>query len=242
MKFILQRGTAALVVTLGLTTGVLSLSVWAQREEMLDNVLKLTGHLLVQPVGSPFNDWMPIADRISKVQGVRLVVPVVEGQALIFSPTGDSSVMIRGIRATDLSKLPLVIDHPQLGTLEGFDESQGVAIGSKLADRLSLRAGDNVTLLAPGSAATGTALRIKSYRVTAVFESGASEFADIFVFMPLTEAQSYFNQAGNVTAIEVHIAEADKIDALRQSIIDAAGRPIVLTDWRQRNATPLNTK
>lgn len=241
MKSVWQRGTAIFVVALMLTIGVLSLSVWTQREEMLGNILDFTGHLLVQPEGSPFTDWPQVADRIAKVQGVRFVVPVVEGQVLASTVTSNSGVMIRGIRATDLSKIPLVVDHLQQGTLEGFDESQGVAIGSKLADRLSIRAGDNVTLVAPGSAAIGTAPRIKSYRVTAVFESGDFEFADVFVFMPLTEAQSYFNHAGDITAIEVHIDEIDKIDALRQSIIHAARRPIVLTDWRQRNATVINT-
>ena len=64
------------------------------------------------------------------------------------------------------------------GTLEGFDEAQGVAIGRRLADQLSLHAGDSITLVAPKGAVTpmGTTPRIKAYKIAAVFEIGMSEY------------------------------------------------------------------
>jgi lipoprotein-releasing system permease protein len=69
-----------------------------------------------------------------------------------------------------------------------------------------------------------------------------SEFDAAFVFMSLTEAQSYFERTGDVTGIEVHLAEADNAVAFRQRVTEAAGRPIIVTDWRQRNATNFDTK
>jgi lipoprotein-releasing system permease protein len=60
------------------------------------------------------------------------------------------------------------------------------------------------------------------------------------VFMPLTEAQAYFNRAGDVTAIEVYTNDPDQIDRFRQPVTDAAARPIYMVDWRQRNATFFN--
>jgi ABC-type lipoprotein release transport system permease subunit len=63
----------------------------------------------------------------------------------------------------------------------------------RLADQLSLHAGDSITLVAPKGAVTpmGTTPRIKPYKVAAVFEVGMSEYDGIFVFMPLPEAQAY---------------------------------------------------
>ncbi len=107
---------------------------------------------------------------------------------------------------------------------------------------MSLRAGDSVTLVAPRGAVTpmGTTPRIKSYRIAAVFEIGMSEYDSAFVFMPLPEAQAYFNRAGDVTAIEVYVDKPDQVDHYRKLITEAAGRPIFLIDWRQRNATFFN--
>ena len=149
---------------------------------------------------------------------------------------------MRGIRAGDLARLSSIAKNIKQGTLDGFDEGQGIAIGSRLAEQLSVRAGDNLTLVAPRGAVTpmGTTPRIKAYKIAAVFEIGMSEYDAAFVFMPLTEAQAYFNRAGDVTAIEVYTDDPDRIDRYRKLVTDAAARPIYMIDWRQRNATFFN--
>jgi lipoprotein-releasing system permease protein len=105
-----------------------------------------------------------------------------------------------------------------------------------------VRAGDQVTLVAPRGAVTpmGTTPRIKTYKVAALFEIGMSEYDNVFVFMPLSEAQAYFNRPGDVSAIEVYTDNPDQIDNYRRLINEGAGRPVFLVDWRQRNATFFN--
>jgi lipoprotein-releasing system permease protein len=212
------------------------------RKELLDKILGLNGHLLIQPLEKPLSDWEAVAARISQVKGIRLASPIVEGQALASSPFNAGGVLVRGIRLMDLQKLPSIAKNIKQGTLDGFDDGQGVAIGRRLADQLSLRAGDNITLVAPRGAVTpmGTTPRIKVYKVAAVFEIGMSEYDSAIVFMPLKEAQAYFNRAGDVTAIEVYTDNPDAIDHYRKLVTEAAQRPIFMIDWRQRNATFFN--
>ena len=212
------------------------------RKELLDKILGLNGHILVQPLERPLTDWKEVADRINGVEGIRLAAPVVDGQALGSSAFGASGVFVRGIRAADLNNLTSIAKNIRQGTLEGFDEGQGVAIGRRLADQLSIHAGDNITLVAPKGAVTpmGTTPRIKPYKVAAVFEIGMSEYDSTFVFMPLAEAQAYFNRNNDVTSIEVYTNNPDKIDVYRKAVTEAAGRPVFLVDWRQRNATFFN--
>ncbi|MBV8837676.1 MAG: lipoprotein-releasing ABC transporter permease subunit [Alphaproteobacteria bacterium] len=227
-------GVANLIVVMAVMNGF--------RKELLDKILGLNGHLLVQPLESPLTDWAEVATRISLVDGVRLAAPIVEGQALASSPFNSAGVLVRGIRAGDLTKLGSIANNIKQGTLEGFDEGQGLAIGRRLADNLSVRAGDNITLVAPRGAVTpmGTTPRIKTYKVGAVFEIGMSEYDGAIAFMPLPESQLYFNRAGDVTAIEVYTNNPDRIDSFRKLVTDAANRPIFMIDWRQRNATFFN--
>ena len=236
-------GFSFLGIMLGVATLIIVMAVMnGFRKELLDKILGLNGHLLVQPIESPLTDFDEVARRIAGIEGVRLAAPIVEGQALASSPFNASGVLIRGIRAADLTKLTSIADNLKQGTLEGFDQGQGVLIGRRLADQLTLRAGDNVTLVAPRGAVTpmGTTPRIKSYKIAGVFEIGMSEYDSAFVFMPLPEAQAYFNRAGDVTAIEVYTDSPDRVDYFRKLVNDAAGRPIFLVDWRQRNATFFN--
>src|ERR1700749_4745988 len=231
-------GFSFLGIMLGVATLIIVMAVMnGFRKELLDKILGLNGHLLVQPLESPLTDWKDVADRINLVPGVRLAAPVVDGQALASSPFNASGVLVRGIRADDLNNLTSIAKNIKQGTLEGFDEGQGIAIGRRLADQLSVRAGDTVTLVAPRGAVTpmGTTPRIKPYRVTAVFEIGMSEYDSSFVFMPLNEAQNYFNRNNDVTAIEVFTDNPDKIAEFRKSVGEAAGGPGVLGDWRPGN-------
>lgn len=236
-------GFSFLGIMLGVATLIIVMAVMnGFRTELLSKILGLNGHLLVQPLESPLTDWKDVADRVSQVQGIRLAAPVVDGQALASSPYNAAGVFVRGIRANDLNNLTSIAQNIKQGTLDGFDDGQGVAIGRRLADQLSLHAGDSVTLVAPRGAVTpmGTTPRIKPYKIAAVFEIGMSEYDSTFVFMPLAEAQAYFNRANDVTAIEVYTDNPDKIDGFRKSVTEAAGRPVFLVDWRQRNSTFFN--
>jgi lipoprotein-releasing system permease protein len=236
-------GFSFLGIMLGVATLIIVMAVMnGFRKELLDKILGLNGHLLVQPLESPLTDYQAVAERISKVEGIRLAVPIVEGQALASSPFNAAGVLVRGIRSADLAGLTSIARNIKQGTLEGFDQGQGVVIGRRLADQLTLRAGDSITLVAPRGAVTpmGTTPRIKVYKVAAVFEIGMSEYDAAFVFMPLAEAQAYFNRSGDVTAIEVYTDAPDQIVRFRQLVSAAANRPIFMVDWRQRNATFFN--
>jgi lipoprotein-releasing system permease protein len=236
-------GFSFLGIMLGVATLIIVMAVMnGFRMELLDKILGLNGHLLIQPLESPLTDWDQVAERISKIPGIRLAAPIVEGQALASSPFNSAGVLVRGMRAKDLAKLGSIAQNIKQGTLDGFDEGQGVAIGRRLADQLSLRAGDNVTLVAPRGAVTpmGTTPRIKSYKVAAVFEIGMSEYDASLVYMPLVESQAYFNRSGDVTAIEVYVDNPDRVDRFRDEVTTAAARPIFMIDWRQRNATFFN--
>jgi lipoprotein-releasing system permease protein len=236
-------GFSFLGIMLGVATLIIVMAVMnGFRQELLSKILGLNGHLLIQPLESPLTDYAAVADRVSKVDGIYLAAPLVEGQALASSPFNASGVVVRGMRGADIGKLTQISKNIKQGTLDGFDDGQGLAIGSRLADQLSVRAGDNITLVTPRGAVTpmGTTPRIKTYKISAVFEIGMSEYDSAFVFMPLTEAQAYFNRAGDVTAIEVYTNDPDQIDRFRQPVTDAAARPIYMVDWRQRNATFFN--
>ena len=236
-------GFSFLGIMLGVATLIIVMAVMnGFRKELLDKILGLNGHLLVQPLEQPLTDWEVVAERLSKIPGVRLAAPIVEGQALSSSPFNSAGVLVRGIRSADLMKLTSIANNLKQGTLEGFDTGQGLAIGRRLSDNLSVRAGDNITLVAPRGAVTpmGTTPRIKTYKVAAVFEIGMSEYDASIVFMPMPEAQLYFNRAGDVTAIEVYTDNPDRIDVFRRLATTAAERPIFMIDWRQRNATFFN--
>ncbi|KQO69623.1 multidrug ABC transporter substrate-binding protein [Methylobacterium sp. Leaf469] len=231
---------SVLGIALGVATLIIVLSVMnGFRTELLSKIVGINGHVFVTPIDRLFTDFEDLSDRLAKVAGVRAAIPLVEGQAFASSPYGGSGVLVRGIRADDLDKIGSIAKNIRGGTLAGFEDGTGVAIGRRLAEALGLQAGDNITLSTPKGATTpfGTAPRTKSYVVKAIFEIGMTEFDATFVFMPLAESQAFFNRDNDVSLIEVYLDNADGVAAMRPDLEMAAERPVLLTDWRQRNRT-----
>lgn len=236
-------GFSFLGILLGVATLIIVMSVMnGFRKELLEKIVGVNGHIFATPIDRPLDDFDPVANRLKSIPGVRLAIPLVEGQALASSQTGNGGVLVRGIREADIRAIPFVGGNVRSGTLEGFDATPGVAIGRRLANALGIQVGDSMTLVAPQGAATpfGTTPRIKAYPVKAIFEIGMTEFDASFVFMPLPEAQAYFNRDGDVNVIEIFVDNPDRTQQVRDAIEADAPRPLVLSDWRQRNRTFFN--
>ena len=232
-------GFSFLGITLGVATLIIVMAVMnGFRQELFNKMLGLNGHVVVHSL-SDFSDFDQVANRVRKVPGVKYALPLVEGQVMISTPQSSSGALVRGLREADLKELKAVSGNIRFGTLDGFDQKPGLALGSRLANDLNVKVGDQVSLLTPRGASTalGTAPRVKRYPVAAIFEIGMSEYDSSILFMPLNEAQLYFNQPDSVTVLEVVLDSPDEVGALTPQIVTAGGPSIYISDWRQRNAT-----
>jgi lipoprotein-releasing system permease protein len=230
--FGIMLGVAALIIVMAVMNGF--------RAELLTRILGINGHLILSPVDLPLDDYDAIAKRINGVAGVKYALPMIDGQVLSTGTAGPGAgALVRGIRGEDLGKVSLVANNIRQGSLVGFDTGEGVAIGARMAENLGLVLGDTITLVSPEGDATpfGTTPRVKTYPVAAIFEVGMSEYDSSIVFMPLREAQLYFNMEDQAQTIEIFVDNPDSVDTLRPAIEEAAQRPVYIADWRQRNQT-----
>jgi lipoprotein-releasing system permease protein len=174
---------------------------------------------------------------------VRQAFPLVEGQALLTSNQASNGVFVRGVREADLKSLEGIATKIRYGSLDGFEATGGIAIGTRLANVLGVHLGDEITIVAPRGASTpfGTSPRIKRYLIAAIFEIGMSEYDATIAFLPLEEAQKFFNLPDAAHVVETLIDDPDRVDEMRPLLMAAAGGDMLVTDWRQRNATFYNT-
>ena len=233
-------GFSFLGITLGVATLIIVLSVMnGFRSELFDKILGLNGHVVIHAMNGRFTDYEDVAARLRKVKGIQRVLPLIEGQAMVSTVSLASGALIRGLSEKSLKSLTAVSENVRAGTFDKFDDGSGIAMGTRLANQLRVRVGDQVTLVSPRGATTpfGTAPRVKRYNLSAIFEIGMSEYDNTIIFMPLKEAQKYFNKKNTVSVLEIVIDSPDKVGELRPAILQAGGPTIYVTDWRQRNAS-----
>ncbi len=182
------------------------------------------------------------------------------------SASESTGVQVRGMDFSDIEKLALLKDSVELGAWDGWDGSKGAAVGYRLAQKLGLTVGDPITIVTPNGATTpfGTTPQIRSYPVSVIFNLGMVEFDSFFVYLPMAAAQDYFKMYTDVlkpgvappdamatdeeidaayervyqaSAIEIFIDDPDNIVVMRDQLQQNATRPLILSDWQQRNET-----
>ncbi|QBR70416.1 lipoprotein-releasing system transmembrane subunit LolC [Beijerinckiaceae bacterium] len=226
-------------ITLGVATLIVVMSVMnGFHKELLDKIVGINGHIFLQAAETQFTDYDEVVKQVSAVPGVDLVIPMIESPAAA-STTNMAFALVRGIREADIKRLPGIAANVKMGTLEGFDAAGGVAIGQRLAENLGLRIGDKLKILIANGAQTpfGIAPRSKVYPVVAIFQIGMAEFDNLFVYMALPEAQGFFNKDNEASVVEIFVPKPEALDAVKSKIDRAITRPMIMTDWRERNKT-----
>ena len=236
-------GFSLLGIALGVATLIIVLSVMnGFRIELLDRILGLNGHIAVVSRAGAVSDYNPLADRVRVVDDVLSVTPLVEGQILATSGGRSAGALVRGLTPEALAARPSIAGNIRTGTLDDFQGTDAVVLGSRLARSLGVIVGDKVTLVSPQGTVTafGTVPRMQGYTVVATFEVGMFEFDNSFIFMPLAAAQHYFRLGETVSQLEIFVENPDNL--LRQrvaigSVLDPEHR---LFDWQQANSSFFN--
>ena len=225
----IMLGVATLIIVLSVMNGV--------RDDLLNRILGLNGHIIIQSASGPLLDFDDLTRTIRGVEGVRAARPIIDGQVMVSTPGAASGAIVRGVRARDLQDETIVSEGIVAGSLANLDVHNDVVVGSRLAQSLGLRVGDTLTLISPQGTASpfGTVPRARAYRLAAVFEVGMFQFDSSFIFMPLEAAQIYFQTGNGVGALEVWVDDPDDVANARVRIGAVTG-PVLMRDWQQNNS------
>ncbi|MBS0276165.1 MAG: lipoprotein-releasing ABC transporter permease subunit, partial [Proteobacteria bacterium] len=171
--------------------------------------------------------------------GVVRSAPIIYGQGMASANFINSGVLVVGMRQADLKSLTMVSSSLSDGALAHFKGGDEVIIGQRLANKMRLLPGQTITLIAPHGDVTpfGTTPRIKTYRIAGTFNVGMSEYDSTFVFMPLDQAQLFFNQDKTVSGLEVMVRDPDNIKAMVAPIGQAAGPYSRVVTWQDMNSS-----
>ena len=225
----------ALIATLAVRSGF--------RTEFVGTILGANAH--VQVLQSPYrtetgqvirvlDDFDARAEAVRQVAGVTRAAPTVRGEVLASANGANAGVQVLGQRIEDIRTLPLMAEpEASYGDLDRLPE--GVAIGTGVANALGLVIGDSIQIISPNGVQGpfGTTPRTSTYEVVHIFQVGRFDIDRIRVYMPLEEAQRFFNREGVVDELEVLVAEPEEIEPLVEPILAAAGPDTYSWTWKQ---------
>ena len=236
-------GFAFTGIALGVATLIIVMSVMnGFKSELLSRILGLNGHImLVATPGYPFTDYKAAVQGLEKISGVKLAIPMIEKQLLVSSGAVAEGAVVRGIQKEDLTKKEVLRQGLLNVNIEAFDDDY-VILGERLADKLGVMVGDEITLISPNGKVTafGTVPRMKSYVVLGTFNVGMFEYDSNFIFMPMEAAQTFFGLYGSATQIDVSLNHTKDLKKMRALIEKSVGLDAYVYDFEQSNSAFFN--
>ena len=227
-------GVATLIIVMAVMNGF--------RADLLERILGVGGHAVVRPYGGAFQSQKEVVDRLVQLDGVQRVTPVLEAQVMVSVGTTARGAILRGVDKALIPQLPVLTDNKVLGDLSRVGEIEnttpGIAIGQRMAEIYGLEIGMPLSLIAPKGAKTpfGTAPRVRQYSVESIFEVGLSDYDATFIYTDMDTVSALTGTSTDMAALEIVVAQPDKIQDLRPAIDRAVGEAGWVRDWQQTNA------
>lgn len=227
-------GVATLIIVMAVMNGF--------RADLLERILGVGGHAVVRPYGGAFQSQKEVVDRLVQLDGVQRVTPVLEAQVMVSVGTTARGAILRGVDKALIPQLPVLTDNKVLGDLSRVGEIEnttpGIAIGQRMAEIYGLEIGMPLSLIAPKGAKTpfGTAPRVRQYSVESIFEVGLSDYDATFIYTDMNTVSDLTGTSTDMAALEIDVAQPDKIQDLRPAIDRAVGEAGWVRDWQQTNA------
>ncbi|MBR9844105.1 MAG: lipoprotein-releasing system transmembrane subunit LolC, partial [Rhodobacteraceae bacterium] len=224
----------ALIATLAVRSGF--------RAEFVDTILGANAHVTVYRSGQvaengridrSIRDYDAVAQSLREVPGVVRTAPLVKGQVMSNLRNRNAGVEVFGIRAENLAELPRIAD-PETGRGDIARFSEGIAIGSGVAQELGAIVGDRIKIISPNGVKTafGTSPRVSAYEVVYIFSAGRYDIDRTRVYLPFEEAQNFFERDGVADEIEVMVEEPEKVNEMSLALLQAGGDRTLLWTWK----------
>lgn len=238
-----------LISVIGITVGVIALivvlSVYSGFTEGLrDQILGINSHIIVQRVEGSIENYDLARDQVVTVDGVVDATPYLYAQTLLSGSTGGSGIILRGIEPETAKQVINLESQMTLGSMDdltgkGDERIPPIIIGTQLADDLRVGVGGKVRLISPSGPLTpmGIIPKIKTCRVTGIFESGMYEYDSSLAYMDIHAVQDFLESGDIAHGIEVAVEkkQLNKADEIAADIVEKLGPGTIARDWMAMN-------
>ena len=217
------------------------------KEEFTDRIIGANPHLVVQK--SLFNDEKKINNevkdtlikKITKIQNVVHAYPVTLGQVMGAFEGKYSGLQVVGIYKEDLKKIDLIANpEKKIGDIDNFNV--GISVGKGVANSLGIGIDQNLRLISPDGLKTlfGTTPRIGDFPVKYVFKVGRYDIDRYRIYMPLIDAQIFFNKENQIDKINVLVKDPNKVNEIQENLANSLGNDYDIWSWKDYSGAFLN--
>ena len=223
-------GVAALIIVLSVMNGF--------QKEVRDRMLGVIPHIELQSAdGAALADWRAVAAAARAHPEVAGAAPFISAQVLVARGETMRGAVVRGISPPEEAAVTALGAKLRDGVLSALRPGAwNIVLGSEMARALGVRAGDQVTLVAPGGQVTpaGVVPRLRQFTVAGTFEAGHYEYDSGLALVHLDDAARLFRLEGP-SGVQLRVADPQHARAVAGELLDRLPAGLLVRDWTRTN-------
>jgi lipoprotein-releasing system permease protein len=220
-------GVGALIVAFALSNGF--------RDEMREKILQGTSHISVLRADArPIENYSELANQLNQVDGVVNASPTTYDAALVRGTKDSGYAVIRGIeeRSGQATQASQWVIEGSIGPLFAMTDEPNAVVGSELATRIGLSAGDLFEIIPASDSAGGRTHRL---RVAGIFRSGLFEYDSTWTYVAFDTAAALAGNNHVASVMSVQVQDAETVKQVAANVSKTLGSDYNLIDWQQAN-------
>ncbi|MEM7328990.1 MAG: lipoprotein-releasing ABC transporter permease subunit [Pseudomonadota bacterium] len=214
------------------------------RATLLDAMLGGQGHVFVFTQDEPATNVDDLALKLANLPDIDAAMPIIEQQVLATTDRRQSGAIVRGVRQQDLDNLPFLEGGAAGAEAFGFGAGKNggdvIFVGRFLAAELGLYPGEKLTLITPNGINGpfgNTGARKKTYTVGNFFQTGSVELDQLYILMPIEQAQLFLGRRGVYDKIDLRLPDAMQTETAERAVQAAIEYQFPTQSWKvQREA------
>ncbi len=230
-------GVIALIVVLAVFSGF--------TDGLRDQILGVNSHIIVQQLGGSIHNHQLARDRILTVRNITGATPYLYAQTLLSGSGGGNGVVLRGMDPATAENVVGLSKVMIAGSIHDLDQDTtirvpNIILGKNLAADLRVGVDDRVRLISPSGPLTpmGIIPKVKTCRVSGIFETGMFEYDSTLAYMSLHAVQNFLGVGDIAHGIEVAVPKSalGNADIIAKQITEKLGPGFIAKDWMMMNS------
>lgn len=219
-------------ISLGIIVVIIALTVLDGFEKVIsEKIIQMNSHIKITSFGNrnlqPPGEVIPFIEEHFGNE-IANIEPVVSKLAIIKSKKRTEGITVNGIpsNSSEIGLSSYISEG--VFSLTQNDSMPRIILGKKLAEKLFVKLNDIVTLFSLQKdevPSIDNPPSIEQFRITAIYESGMSEYDDMNAFMNISEAQNIFGMGNLVSGYNIKVKNIHEINSLAENLQDKLRYP-----------------
>ncbi|MFK8030525.1 MAG: lipoprotein-releasing ABC transporter permease subunit [Gammaproteobacteria bacterium] len=219
-------GVAALIIVISVMNGF--------GNDLRERLVSLSAHVTVTSATGSLASPEVVVARAMKDTRVKGAAPFVEGQGMLVNGSNLSGVSITGVDPALEPNVSMLGRNMLVGKLDDLEPgTNGILLGSYLADRLGVDVGSRLNILVPQPNKDGTGVLpfLHRFTVAGLFRGNVPDQSLNLAYVHIDDASAVFELDGSVTGVKLKLIDMFEAPNVSAALLGDLGDAYLTTDW-----------